>query len=150
EALFWQMSRRDQHHAIAVSIKAERLARHRGVWDGAEIRTLIRAGLLHDIGRVRGEVGIHHKVLYVLVKRLRPRWAVQLAREGEKVVGRGGRLNWGDKLRRAFFTQTVHPDRGAAMARLWGIEADVERLIRLHHRPQRDDRLLQVFVEADK
>src|SRR5690606_32468219 len=56
EALFWQMSRRDQHHAIAVSIKAERLARHRGVWDGAEIRTLIRAGLLHDIGRVRGEV----------------------------------------------------------------------------------------------
>lgn len=151
EALFWQMSPIDQKHAVDVSQRIVSIARHRGVWDGAEIRMLIRAALLHDIGKIDGDIGLFDRITIVLVKRLAPSLAKALAQRGKEDLERKGvRRTWRAGVRRAFYTQAVHAERGAAMAKLVGVEDQVLHLIRHHHHPQRGDRLLEVFAEADR
>lgn len=150
EALFWQMSPLDQKHAVTVSMRAATLARHRGVGDGEDIRVLIRAGLLHDIGKIRGDISLFQRVAIVLARRFAPRFFAALIQEGADDLVRGlSRPSWRARWRRAFYTQAVHAERGAAMAKMWGIEDAVLDLIRAHHQPQGDDRLLEILAEAD-
>ena len=111
---------------------------------------LIRAGLLHDIGKIGGDVTLWQRVAIVLVQRLSPKLARALAERGKEDLVRGfARSSWGARWRRAFYTQSVHAERGAAMAKMWGVEEEVLQLIRWHHQPQRGGRLLQLLSQAD-
>lgn len=150
EALFWQMSRIDQKHAVRVSMRAAEIARRDPSLDEPSRRVLARAGLLHDIGKVRGDIGLFDRVAIVLVRRLAPRLAERLAAQGRDALLRPGRRGLGRGLCRAFYAHAVHAERGAAMAELFGVEGEVVDVIRLHHRPPEGDRLLAIFAEADR
>lgn len=150
EALFWQMSPIDQKHAVEVSRRAAALATAEGLTSPRELRVLIRAGLLHDIGKIGGDMTLWQRVAIVLVQRLSPKLARALAERGKEDLARGFlRSSWGARWRRAFYTQSVHAERGAAMAKMWGVEEEVLQLIRWHHQPQRGGRLLQLLSQAD-
>ncbi len=64
--LFYGMAIFDQYHAYRVAKTAERLAREKH-YGKASQRILLKLGLLHDIGRLAGEVTIGDKVLAVLL-----------------------------------------------------------------------------------
>lgn len=151
EALFRRMSPADQKHAVRVARKAAVLARRRGINGGTELATLERAALLHDIGKRAGDIGLWDRVVIVLVRRLAPSFARSLAERGKGDFERASRpRSWRAELRRAFYAQATHAERGAEMARLAGVEEEVVGLIRRHHQSGRGDMLLELLQEADR
>lgn len=150
EALFWQMSAIDRKHAVRVSLRAAAMARSDPSLTESGRRALIRAGLLHDIGKVHGEIGLLDRVAVVVLWRVAPGIAKRLVAWGREEHARGAKAPWLlGGLCRAFYAQAVHAERGAAMAKQAGVEETVVDLIRLHHRPDEGGRLLKLFAKAD-
>ncbi|MDT8900196.1 HD domain-containing protein [Anaeroselena agilis] len=122
--LFYAMNLPDQYHALQVAYTARRLAAGRG---GVDYGLLTRCALLHDVGKVKGDVSTFDKTFAVLAHRLAPGRA-----EGWGRAGRGGRIA---NLRHALHVYFRHPERSAAL--LAGIGAN-ERLVGIissHHQP---------------
>lgn len=118
---------------------------------GHDRSVLIRAGLLHDIGRARGDVGLIDKVLFVVVRRVFPRLSDRLAELGVVDHNRPRRVPaWVARIGHAFYTQTRHPVIGAQLARACGVEPEVLFLILHHHGDHDGDRLLKLFSIADR
>ena len=134
--LFQQMSSVDQHHCLAV---ADSL-REAGYTDAS----VLRAGLLHDVGKTLGPVRIWHRVLAVLVKALLPSmW--------EKVDGEPG--TWLYPLH----VHRHHATLGAELAAQAGCSPEVVWLV-AHHEDQqgegraadRMDSLLAALQDVDR
>jgi HD superfamily phosphodiesterase len=53
QKLFWQMNLPDQRHALNVTYTALRLAQNKS---GLNLAALTKGALLHDVGKVRGDV----------------------------------------------------------------------------------------------
>lgn len=148
QALFYQMAPSDQRHAVAVAMKAAALASQEGLGE-RERRLLVRAGLLHDIGKAAGEIGLFARAWVVVVKALAPPLAAAWTRRAREELLHGGRDSLARRMRRAFYTSEVHPLRGAAMAALWGVEPEVVELIRRHHQGA-GSRLDALLAAADR
>lgn len=154
--LFSRMAAMDQKHAVRVARKAVALARRRGVSAEAELRTLERAALLHDIGKRAGDIGLWDRVVIVLARRFAPKLARSLAERGkgdferDEETGSRGAGSCRAGLFRAFYAQATHAQRGAEMAREAGVEEAVVALIRRHHEAGRGDLLLELLQEADR
>jgi putative nucleotidyltransferase with HDIG domain len=122
--LFYQMSRFDQHHAVAVSraIITE-------IKDPLQLeyKTLIRAALLHDVGKVEGDFNFLSRMFVGFVKRINPTLRGKLAFTNPNTF-------W-EKVRYGFYVDLVHPLRGAHMAKIFGVEPPVVDMIRRHHDP---------------
>lgn len=125
--LFFQMSPVDQRHAVAVARELLSEVGYRRELDGL---TLIKAALLHDIGKVEGDLNIVNRVVAGLIRRLSPSLRDKLSAPDQT----GG---W--KIRYGFYVDKVHPLRGSHMAQVLGIEAKVVELIRHHHDHPRDN-----------
>jgi hypothetical protein len=111
--LFRQMPPEDQRHGFAVLA----LLRQRGHTDGA----LLQAGLLHDVGKAEGGVGLHHRVARVLLRRSLPpvwRWLA------------GNPTGW----RRPYWVVANHPERGALWIDARGGDPALVALVRWHER----------------
>lgn len=121
-SLFWQMNLPDQQHAIRVARSAMELAK-----DAADIDRdlLLRAALLHDVGKVKGDVSTADKVLTVIGHKFAPRMMRSWGREG-----RGGRI---DNLRHACYVYFHHPQRSADLLRNIDAEEALLELILHHH-----------------
>ena len=135
-ALFLRQGSADQRHAIAVS---ERL-RAAGKNDVA----LLRAALLHDVGKTDSRICLWHRVLYVVLSWAMPSLLETLA---ERTDGEGKPL----------WVLKHHEERGAALAREAGAGPVATALIANHHQPLRsaalDARardLLAAFQQADE
>lgn len=119
--LFYQMDQADQRHSIKV---ARRLLHEVAFRRGVDTERLIQGALLHDLGKVRGDIRWNHRLFIGFIRRLAPglrdRWADQASRSG-----------W----RYACFVDRVHPERGAYMATSLGIDPGVVDLIKNHHEP---------------
>jgi putative nucleotidyltransferase with HDIG domain len=119
--LFYQMDMTEQRHSIKV---ARRLLHEVAFRRGIDTERLIQAALLHDAGKVKGELRWFNRIVIGLIRRvapkLRQRWAM---RERQK--------SW----RYACYVDLVHPERGAYMAQSLGIDSQVVELIRAHHAP---------------
>jgi putative nucleotidyltransferase with HDIG domain len=122
--LFYQMSKVDQHHALAV---ARAIVVEVSNTKGLEIKTLIKAALLHDVGKVEGDYNFFSRILVGFVKRFQP--ALR-----DKYAFRNPNTFW-EKVRYGFYVDLVHPARGAHMAKVFGIEREVVEMIRHHHDP---------------
>lgn len=114
-ALFLQQPRADQAHSLAV------WRRVRAAGGDAVAQ---QAALLHDVGKSRAPLRLHHRVLAVLGRaccpaRARGAWA------------QGPPRGW----RRAFVVAEHHPAWGARLAREAGAAEAVVRLIAHHHDP---------------
>jgi len=104
---------------------------------------LVRCALLHDVGKVRGDVSTWDKVLTVLAHQLAPNWAKQLGR-----YGKAGRLA---NIRHAFYIYFHHAERGAEMLTTAGADSQLISIIRRHHKGPNDEDSseLRILKQAD-
>ena len=84
QKLFFAMSIPDQFHSLQVAYTIERFV----IEDKKDVdrEFLIRCALLHDCGRVRGDMSIAGKVFTVLITNLFPTFADKLERGGNKLI----------------------------------------------------------------
>ena len=82
QKLFFAMSTEDQYHCLRTAYTIERLV----IEDkkGIDREFLIRCALLHDVGRVNGDLGTLGKVFTVLVSDIAPGFADNLELKGNK------------------------------------------------------------------
>lgn len=126
--LFNQMSYADQKHAVTV---ARYLLSDKVDTGGADLPLLIQGALLHDVGKVKGEISWWNRIRVGIIRRLCPGLRDKWAKRGEK------------GLSHALYVDLHHPDRGAYMARSLGIDPAVVSLIKHHH----DDTNEQTSIE---
>jgi putative nucleotidyltransferase with HDIG domain len=119
--LFFQMNDVDQRHSVAV---ARALLSEVGYHRELDGDTLIKAALLHDIGKVEGDLNAINRIVAGLVRRVSPSLRNKL---GVPFRNRGWKIRYG------FYVDQIHPLRGSHMAKAFGIEAKVVELIRHHH-----------------
>jgi putative nucleotidyltransferase with HDIG domain len=138
---FRAMNLPDQRHALNVAYTARRLAAGR---QDVDLALLTRCALLHDVGKVKGDVSTFDKTVTVVAHRLAPGRAERWGR-----FGRGSRLA---NLRHAFHIYFRHGERGADRLVAAGVEAAVVDMVRRHHQPVRaDDRPeLTLLRQADE
>jgi putative nucleotidyltransferase with HDIG domain len=139
-ALFYAMNLPDQYHALQVARTARRLAAGRADIDR---ELLVRSALLHDVGKVKGDVSTFDKTVAVLAHRLVPEKA-----EGWGRLGRGGRIA---NLRHALHVYFHHPARGAALVAAAGGDERLTDIIARHHQSPAagDPPELALLREAD-
>ena len=84
QKLFFAMSIPDQFHSLQVAYTIERLV----IEDKQDVdrEFLIRCALLHDCGRVRGDMSIAGKVFTVLITNFFPRLADKLELNGNRLI----------------------------------------------------------------
>ena len=84
QKLFFAMSTIDQNHCLKTAYTIERLV----IEDkqGIDREFLIRCALLHDIGRVDGDITLTGKIFAVLVTEFFPKWASNLEIKGNKLI----------------------------------------------------------------
>lgn len=116
--LFNQMSFTDQKHSVAVA----RILLAGEVNDnGYNQQWLIQAALLHDSGKVKGEIAWFLRPLVAVIRRWFPRL----------------REKWGERgksaLSHALYVDLHHPSRGAYLAESLGLDPQVVSLIKRHH-----------------
>jgi len=140
QALFYRMNVPDQCHALSVARTALKLAAERSDIDR---ELLVKCALLHDVGKLRGDVSTWDKVVTVIAHKVAPHRA-----EAWGKYGQGGRLA---NLRHAFYTYYHHPERGAGLLAIIGEDCKVVEIIRRHHEaPEaREPAELDVLRQAD-
>lgn len=127
--LFWRMNLADQRHALNVAYTAGELA---AANPAINRQLLIKCALLHDIGKVKGDVSTVDKIIAVLLDKFASDWARQWARQG-----RGGKLA---NLRHAVYIYYHHAGRGATMLTAHGASGQAVQLVARHHdEPANDD-----------
>jgi putative nucleotidyltransferase with HDIG domain len=122
KALFYDMNLPDQRHALNVAYTAEQLAASR---PEADLKLLLKCALLHDVGKVKGDVSTLDKVITVLADKFFPQWARRWG-----CLGRGGRVT---NLRHAFYIYFNHGERGAKMLAASGVSSNITDIVRKHH-----------------
>jgi len=109
--LWNRQSRRDRSHSLRVL----RTLQAQG-WDAAP---LMRAALLHDVGKVQARLTVIHRSAWVLATHIAPHWAqTWLARP----------KGW----RHPFWVLAEHPHLGAQLARAAGVDEQTLWLIEHH------------------
>ncbi|CQR75172.1 HD domain protein [Sporomusa ovata DSM 2662] len=121
-ALFWQMNLPDQRHALNVAYTALKLAAGQAV---VNQELLIQCALLHDVGKVKGDVSTADKIITVIFDRFAPQWAKSWGQRG-----RGSKI---DNLRHAVYIYYHHAERGAAMLTAAGLSPELTMLVARHH-----------------
>jgi len=127
--LFRCMARCDQRHCLDV-FYALRNANYR---DG----TVLRAALLHDVGKSAARLRIWHRVAAVLLDLFNPDWARRLAANG---------WAWA----RPFAVHVDHAELGARSAAEAGCSPEIVSLIRRHHKLESGDSTLAALQWADR
>lgn len=125
QSLFYGMNLPDQRHALNVAYTALELVRNK---PGIDTELLVKVALLHDVGKVRGDVSTMDKILTVIAHRFAPRWA-----EGWGRRGRGSKLA---NLRHAVHTYYHHPEQSAEMLAAIGSREEIVEIVRRHHEDQ--------------
>jgi len=127
QKLFWGMNLPDQRHAINVAQTALQLAQHQQKID---INLLVKCALLHDVGKIKGDVSTIDKIITVMGYALSPRWAKQWGR-----LGRGSKLT---NIRHAFYIYFNHAKRSAAMLSDIGTAPQIIKIVAKHHKAPAD------------
>lgn len=125
--LFGQMSRIDQRHTLTVARAI--LAKATTTTDKIELKTLVTAALLHDIGKVEGDFSFLSRIMVGFVRRVKPALRGKLAMRYPATF-------W-ERFRYSLYVDLVHPARGAHMAKIFGVEKEIVDIIRHHHDPPR-------------
>ena len=131
-SLFRRMPRDGQAHALRVMRDLRRA--------GHSHPSLLAAALLHDAGKSTARITPLTRSMFVVLKRLAPRWMDQLTGEG-----------W----RKPLVALRDHPRVGAGWARRAGCDELTIMLIarhqdRIKHIRSEEDRLLKALQEVDE
>lgn len=126
--LFRAMNLPDQRHALNVAYTAHKLSTDR---TDVDTNLLMRCALLHDVGKVKGDVSTLDKILTVLAHKLCPAWSQRWGRQG-----RGSKVN---NLRHAVYIYYNHAERSAAFLAAAGCEDELVSIVAKHHKAPADD-----------
>ena len=136
--LFYAMHPADQYHALRVTRTAITLSEYAPA--AGDRALLIRAALLHDVGRVKGDLDIWGKVWAVLFNRLLPQWSRD----------RAAARNTGNYISRILYIYYNHPEIGAEKLTEIGLLREAEIIRRHHAAPREDDSWeLAILRQAD-
>lgn len=128
KTLFYQMAPPYQRHSFVVYGKL--------VVDGCDDPEVLRAGLLHDVGK--GNVALPYRVAVVLLDAFCPRLLEALSAESES-------RSW----RHPFYVAARHAELGALKLTGAGCGGRLVEIVRTHHGPLAADRWFRRFQEAD-
>ncbi|MBC8016258.1 MAG: HDIG domain-containing protein [Sporomusaceae bacterium] len=135
QVLFWGMNLPDQRHVLNVASTALQLARQQ---ENVDINLLVKCALLHDVGKIKGDVSTYDKIITVIGHSFFPKQAKEWGR-----LGRGTRL---DNIRHAFYIYYHHARRSAAMLRKIGTSSQVTEMIAKHHETPADHDPLELVL----
>lgn len=148
QSLFYAMDINSQKHAVKVALTCLNLAaRHPSV----NRKLLVRAALLHDIGKQQGDLTTLYRIIFVITDKLFPWLGMTLAKQGNALIRQQlPDLPW-QKLRHAFFVLYSHPVLGSRKAEAVGVEPEILELIARHHNPHLPGEPLELTIlrEAD-
>lgn len=119
--LFNQMAVMDQIHSVRV---ARYIIQEAAVRKGLNLDSLVQAALLHDVGKVKGDMSRGHRIVVGIIRRLFP-----------QKRQKWGRRDKTSALCYALYVDLIHPSRGGYMAESMGINPQVVSLIKSHHDP---------------
>ena len=122
QKLFWRMNLPDQRHALNVAYTVLDMAESR---PDVNTEILVKSALLHDVGKVKGDVSTADKIITVLAHKFAPQWAEQWGR-----LGKGNSIA---NLRHAFYIYFNHAGRGADMLKEIGVDRRIVELVQKHH-----------------
>lgn len=140
QTLFFQMSVVDQRHALDVSYLVVKALENRKKSECD--RNLVKAALLHDIGKRNGELTLFDRILIVILEKF---WPLQMTQWASK--GRGGFIT---NRRHALFIAVHHSLRGAEFLQEIDCEQDIIDLVRDHHQPDSGDWRMVILQDADR
>lgn len=121
QKLFFAMSKIDQAHSLRTAYTIEKFI----IEDkkGVDRKFLIRCALLHDIGRVKGDLGIFGKVFAVLIITFAPNFADKLERRGNHSI----------------YIYRHHAEIGARKLQKLNLYREAKIIARHHSAPKPDD-----------
>lgn len=140
QKLFWSMNLPDQRHALNVAYTARELVLAR--YD-INLELLTKAALLHDVGKVKGDVSTFDKIITVLADKIAPTWARQWG-----AMGRGSKL---DNVKHAFYIYFHHAERSAEKLIALKTSAKLVAIVAWHHQREvsGDPAELKILKHAD-
>lgn len=144
--LFYAMHPADQCHVLYVAWTALDLFEDSlaaGKVREEDRALLLRCALLHDVGRVQGDLNVWGKVFCVLMGKIACTQARQLAKcNGNTAFA---------KLRHALYVYFHHADIGAAKLCAIGLHEEAAIIAKHHQAPDADDSpILCLLREADE
>ena len=121
QKLFFAMDIVDQYHCLHVAYTLERFV----IEDtqGVDRNLLIRCALLHDIGRVKGDMSLFGKVFVVLITAFLPNFADNLERKGSHLL----------------YIYRHHAEIGAKKLQDIGLYKEAKIVAKHHSPPSADD-----------
>lgn len=122
KTLFYQMDMPIQKHCVNVARTVITMAIDDHQLDQ---KLLIRASLLHDIGKMGNNLTLLDRILFVLIHKLSDRLAIRIAKQG-----RGNPLA---RLRNGFYVHCYHGEIGANLADKLGLDEKLRFLLNNHH-----------------
>jgi len=136
QVLFWGMNMPDQYHSLQVAYTALQLTAHAMNLDH---HLLVKCALLHDVGKIKGDISTVDKIITVLAYHVWPQWA--------KEWGRLGRGNLVMNVRHAFYIYFHHAQRSATLLMGANTEIQVVDIVGKHHKaPEENDPLELVIL----
>ena len=135
QILFWGMNPPDQRHVLNVAYTALKLAKEHSTIDS---NLLVKCALLHDIGRIKGDMSTMDKIMTVIGYRFAPRWAQRWGRPG-----RGNRVR---NIRHAFYIYFHHAQRSGALLKKIGACPRLIEIVTKHHETPGEDDPLELIL----
>lgn len=140
QLLFGQMDRPTQTHCVRVAKTCLCLLKTKDV--SINQRLLVKAALLHDIGKPANIIRTIDRIFIVLLGTLTSKRPADLIKQ----IGNKGRFA------QALAAHAAHPQRGAKLAQEFNLDPAIIFLIENHHNQERIPSLpeLDTLMEADE
>lgn len=149
QKLFYAMNKSVQKHCVEVAshiIKEKNISSSEQWEKSPELEILVKAALLHDIGKLEGTFNIIDRVAYVLMKKISPYILEKIA---ERTTHKKKFLY---RFRNALFVNLKHADIGGELAAKAGLDEEVVHYITNHHNTGMavNNENLKLLMDADE
>lgn len=130
QKLFFAMRVYDQRHVLNVAYTAQKIIEQKQ-YENVDYNLLIRACLLHDVGRTAKDICLMDKVISVLLGKFLPQKSKQWANRAEKLKLNKSKSFW-QKRKYALYIYYNHARLGAEKLNELGLN-NIAEIIRYHH-----------------